>query len=155
MGKFSEEEVKVKNDFFDRMGAAFQTIGKHKWDGDKGKDSYWVFKYKDKLEQASKPYFEAKKEAVEWVAQKNDKGEPVRAGTGYQPDMTKVSEYEAQIEAINEIEVSVGIKKRFFDPKSKTFSDLSPDEWAVIMPFLANPDEIEAEMMLDGTGKDD
>lgn len=145
MSKFSDEEVTVRNEFFDQIGAGYQTIGKHDWKGDKGKDSWWIFRYKDKIEQASKLYFARKAELAEEVAKKDAEGNPVRSGTGYDPDMTKLNKYEHDLKVASEVEVGLDLKKRFFVPKD--IPALNPDEWKVVWPYIANQSEVEAHMM--------
>ena len=150
MGKFSDEKVVVKNVFVEESKDSLVTIGKHDWRGDKGKDAWWIYRYKDAIKQAHDRFTEVKNQEIENIlAARDEKGEPEKVPGGYNINKEKIPEFNERLTEIMEIEVDLDMNKRFFDPKDAVFKTLNPDELALIRPYVANWNEIQSEMEKD------
>ena len=150
MSKFSDEKVMVKNAFVEESKDSLATIGKHDWRGDKGKDAWWVYRYKDAMKQAHDRFGEVKNQEIETVLAARDMdGNPEKVPGGYNIDKEKIPEFNERLNEIMGIEVDLGLNKRIFDPKDAVFKTLNPDELAFMRPYCANWTEIQAEMEKD------
>lgn len=150
MGKFSDEKVTVTNAFVEETKDSLLTIGKHDWRGDKGKDAWWCYRYKDAMKQAHERFGELKNQEIENIlAARDENGEPEKVPGGYNINKERIPEFNERLTEIMEIEVDLGLNKRIFDPKDAVFRTLNPDELAFMRPYCSNWNEIQAEMEKD------
>jgi len=144
MGEFSEENAVLKNWFFEQIQGkykdAFEAIGKYRWPGDKGKDGYWVHRYIDEVERLSKAFFATKKEIIDRYAEKDDEGKNKtdESGQGILISRKNNDAFTEEFESVMDIDVEMNLKKRIFNLDGKPFTELSPEEWKIIWPYVGN-----------------